>query len=77
MTSKVSLSYKNTEGINISVAMEEDVNLTRAFAYLIDFTRMIGYHPHSWINVLNEINADGGLNDDYTAFDWATDVLYG
>lgn len=75
--SEIKLNYKNDKGINIIVEMEEDIDLTKAFAYFINFTHMIGYHPHSWINVLNEINADGGLTDDYTAYDWATDVLYG
>ena len=75
--SETKLNYKNDKGINIIVEMEEDINLTKAFAYFIDFTRMIGYHPHSWVNILDEINADGGLSNDYTAYDWAADILYG
>lgn len=70
------LIYKNDDGVNIEVTMDVDVNLTQAFAHFINFTRMIGYHPHSWVNVLKDINVEE-LNEAYSAYDWAVDTIYG
>lgn len=76
MTDKISFVYTDDRGRNISFdTSEEECNLTQLMACFIDFTRMIGYHPNSWGNVINSINADGGLTENYTAFDWASDIF--
>lgn len=76
MTDKISFIYTDDRGRNISFnTSEEECNLTQLMAYFIDFTRAIGYRPYSWSSIVNSINADGGLTEDYTAFDWADDIL--
>lgn len=78
MENKINFIYTDDKGRNISFNInEEECNLTQLMAYFIDFTRMIGYHPYSWNDVIDSINADGGLTEAYTAFNWATDVFYG
>ena len=76
MEDKISFIYTNGKRRNISFNInEEECNLTQLMAYFIDFTRMIGYHPCSWSNVIDSINANGGLTEDYTAFNWANNIL--
>ena len=76
MEGKINFIYTDDKGRNISFNIsEEECNLTQLMACFIDFTRMIDYRPYSWNNIIDSINADGGLTKDYTAFDWASDIL--
>ena len=76
MKDTITFKYKNDFGVDISVAVPGDCNLTELTARFIEFTRMVGYQPGSWENVLEKLNEDGGFDSDFTAYDWADAVMY-
>lgn len=70
------LTYKNENGINITVTISEDSNLTEVFAKFVEFTRMVGYQEGSWATIIQKLNDDGGFNDRYTIYEWAAEKIY-
>ena len=77
MKDKIVFHYATDDGLNISMTMDGDCNLTELTARFVDFTRMIGYQSGSWEDVLTSLNEDEGINSDFTAYDWASVILYG
>lgn len=71
----VHFTYNDKDKVNIQMNVDdENINLTQLFAYFVDFTRMMGYHPGSWARIIEQLNTTD-LSDDYTINDWVNDIL--
>lgn len=68
--------YEDNYGFNFSVEIDEDANLTDCFARFVEMTRVIGYQPGSWDNILKHLDEQEINAHDYSLYNWASDTIY-
>lgn len=71
----VAFYYNDNNKTKVKIELDdENINLSQLFAEFVEFTRIMGYQPGSWENIIKELNQIN-FDQQYTINDWVTDVL--
>lgn len=71
---KTTFTYEDNDTY-IKMSCDRD-SFYQVFSTFLLFCKKVGYTPQTIHKMINELYAEK-LNDDYTAYDWASDVKYG
>ena len=67
--------YFHNDKMSVNYEMGgEDTTLTELFAHFVEMTRIMGYQPGSWVNVISDVSDI--IDVKYDIFEWAGDVIF-
>lgn len=71
----ISFHYNDNDKTKVNIEFDdENINLTQLFAEFVEFTRIMGYQPGSWKDIVKELSKID-FNQQYDINGWATDIL--